>query len=321
MKLMLKLNNILVVRFEKKNHMYRFSIKDILNYQNIAKPVVYKNQLAIINIRKLGPTRIGELFSMDAFTIGYILEGSSTIEFNNTAFRIGKGDFFLISPTHTCSIKECSNDFLVRLLLIESNSDNMGVHLNYLIKTERWTTLYFNPVIHLNEQENRVMKLAVNRIIEQIERTCPDQAVFIRLSLEWHYVELDNIMLNHAKEWSNTDKPLTHKQELAHKIYVLATNNFKKEHHIGFYSDRLCLTPQYINQIMNSVMGRSLSNILSDLLFSAARSMLLSSEMSIQEIADELNFPDQASFSKFIKKASGMSPKILRHTQMHSILI
>jgi AraC-like DNA-binding protein len=83
----------------------------------------------------------------------------------------------------------------------------------------------------------------------------------------------------------------------------------------------MCLTPQYLNQITTNIFGKTLSSIISDLLFSTARSMLLSSEMSIQEIADELNFADQSSFSKFIKKIAGKSPNALRKSNPHQEII
>ena len=83
----------------------------------------------------------------------------------------------------------------------------------------------------------------------------------------------------------------------------------------------MCLTPQYLNQITNSIFGKTLSTIISSLLFSTARSMILASEMSLQEIADELNFADQASFSKFIKKAIGVSPNAMRKMNPHQEVI
>ena len=83
----------------------------------------------------------------------------------------------------------------------------------------------------------------------------------------------------------------------------------------------MCLTPQYLNQIASQVLGKTLSVIISELLYSTARSMLLSTDMNIQEIADELNFSDQASFSKFIKKMAGVSPNTLRKTHQHQVII
>jgi AraC-like DNA-binding protein len=83
----------------------------------------------------------------------------------------------------------------------------------------------------------------------------------------------------------------------------------------------MCLTSQYLNQITTNIFGKTLSAIISDLLFSTARSMILASEMSLQEISDELNFADQASFSKFIKKTSGVSPSTMRKMSPHQGII
>jgi AraC-like DNA-binding protein len=40
-----------------------------------------------------------------------------------------------------------------------------------------------------------------------------------------------------------------------------------------------------------------------------ARAMLKSTNMTIQQISDELNFPSQSFFGKFFKRVTGMSPK------------
>ena len=121
----------------------------------------------------------------------------------------------------------------------------------------------------------------------------------------------------HQKETTDNNIPFTRQQILARQLYRLIINNYRKEHQVKFYSEQMCLTPQYLNQITTHVFGKTLSAIISDLLFSTARSMILASEMSIQEIADELSFPDQASFSKFIKKTAGVSPNALRKMNPH----
>jgi AraC-like DNA-binding protein len=42
--------------------------------------------------------------------------------------------------------------------------------------------------------------------------------------------------------------------------------------------------------------------------------------MSLQEIADELNFADLSTFSKFIKKTSGISPNKMRKINPHKAI-
>ena len=49
-----------------------------------------------------------------------------------------------------------------------------------------------------------------------------------------------------------------------------------------------------------------------------AKSLLRTTSKSIQEIADELHFSDQASFGKFFKKHTTMTPK--KYKQEHAFL-
>lgn len=298
--------------------MKRYSIKEILNLPHEGKTANHKDHVAIINARLYNADTAKELFAIDAFAVGYILKGYTIFEFNNEKYRLEHGNMFILAPTHVCRMIECSPDYTVRMLLLDSDNHNLSVHLNYLVKSERWTQTYFNPVLRLNDEEVKIMKGCTERIIEQINRTnSPNQNAFLQLATTWHHVELDNIMQIHMHDTSDSTKPLTRQQSLARQLYRLIVNNYRKEHHAKFYSEQMCLTPQYLNQITTSIFGKTLSSLISNLLFSTARSMILSSDMSLQEIADELNFADQASFSKFIKKTAGVSPNVLRKTNPH----
>ena len=177
---------------------------------------------------------------------------------------------------------------------------------------------YFNPVIRLTDREADTINRCTDRIVEQINRKeCPNRMEFMKLAVTWHHMELDNILQERADEKNDNNKPLTRQQHLARKLYNLVVNNFRKEHQVRFYSEQMCLTPQYLNQITTHTFGKTLSAIITDQLFTTARGMILASDMSLQEIANELNFPDQASFSKFIKKAAGVSPNVLRKNNPH----
>lgn len=302
--------------------MIRYSVKDILELPHDRPAANYKDQIAVLDTQIFGFDTAKQLFSIDAFAIGYITKGYSITELNNSKYRLEPGNVFIMAPTHSCRLIECSSDYDVRLLLLDSNGHNMSIHLSYLVKSERWTQSYFNPVIKLNPEESATMNDCIDRIIEQINRNdCPNQKTFLRLATEWHHVELDNIMQIRHKDTTDYSQPLTRQQTLARQLYLLIVNNYRKEHQAKYYAEQMCLTPQYLNQIASQVLGKTLSVIISELLYSTARSMLLSTDMNIQEIADELNFSDQASFSKFIKKMAGVSPNTLRKTHQHQVII
>jgi AraC-like DNA-binding protein len=298
--------------------MKRYSINNIVKLPHYDQVAIFNEQVAVVSTNLFGIDTSQYLFSIDAFVIGYILDGHSVIEINNVSYDLDPGCIFILTPTHTCRLQKHNPDFKVRLLLLNSNEYNLSVHLSYIVKSERWMKTYFNPVIRLTDREADTINRCTDRIVEQINRKeCPNRMEFMKLAVTWHHMELDNILQERADEKNDNNKPLTRQQHLARKLYNLVVNNFRKEHQVRFYSEQMCLTPQYLNQITTHTFGKTLSAIITDQLFTTARGMILASDMSLQEIANELNFPDQASFSKFIKKAAGVSPNVLRKNNPH----
>ena len=298
--------------------MKRYSINNIVKLPHYDKVAIFNDQVAVVSTNLFGIDTSQYLFSIDAFVIGYIQDGHSVMEINNVTYDLDPGCIFILAPTHTCRLQKHNPDFKVRLLLLNSNEYNLSVHLSYIVKSERWMKTYFNPVIKLTDQEAYTINRCTDRIVEQINRKeCPNRMEFMKLAVTWHHMELDNILQERADEKNDNNMPLTRQQHLARKLYNLVVNNFRKQHQVRFYSEQMCLTPQYLNQITTHTFGKTLSAIITDHLFTTARGMILASDMSLQEIANELNFPDQASFSKFIKKAAGVSPNVLRKNNPH----
>lgn len=298
--------------------MKRYTINNIVRLPHYDQVAIFNEQVAVVSTNLFGIDTSQYLFSIDAFVIGYILDGHSVMEINSVSYDLDPGCIFILTPTHTCRLQKHNPDFKVRLLLLSSNEYNLSVHLSFIVKSEHWMKTYFNPVIKLTEREADTINRCTDRIVEQINRKeCPNRMEFMKLAVTWHHMELDNILQERADEKNDNNKPLTRQQHLARKLYNLVVNNFRKEHQVRFYSEQMCLTPQYLNQITTHTFGKTLSAIITDQLFTTARSMILSSDMSLQEIANELNFPDQASFSKFIKKVAGVSPNVLRKNNPH----
>ena len=298
--------------------MKRYSINNIVKLPHYDQVAIFNDQVAVVSTNLFGIDTSQYLFSIDAFVIGYIQDGHSVMEINNVTYDLDPGCIFILTPTHTCRLQKHNPDFKVRLLLLNSNEYNLSVHLSYIVKSERWMKTYFNPVIKLTDQEAYTINRCTDRIVEQINRKeCPNRMEFMKLAFTWHHMELDNILQERVNEINDNNKPLTRQQHLARKLYSLVVNNYRKEHQVRFYSEQMCLTPQYLNQITTHTFGKTLSAIITDQLFTTARGMILASDMSLQEIANELNFPDQASFSKFIKKAAGVSPNVLRKNNPH----
>ena len=65
---------------------------------------------------------------------------------------------------------------------------------------------------------------------------------------------------------------------------------------------------------MMSASGRSVRTWIEIYVVTEAKAMLRDSSMTIQQIAEELNFPSQTFFGKYFKRVTGMSPNQYRKT-------
>lgn len=85
--------------------------------------------------------------------------------------------------------------------------------------------------------------------------------------------------------------------------------NFRTERSVGFYADRICVTPKYLSAVVRQVSGRAPLQWINECVIVEAKNLLRFSDLTVQEISSELNFPTQSYFGRFFKKHTGMSPR------------
>jgi AraC-like DNA-binding protein len=87
-------------------------------------------------------------------------------------------------------------------------------------------------------------------------------------------------------------------------------------HHrsVGFYAEKLCLTPKYLSKIIKNTSGRSAPEWIDSYVILEAKNLLKYSTTPIKEIVFKLNFPNQSGFYKFFKAHTGMTPTEYRNS-------
>ncbi|MDR1129688.1 MAG: helix-turn-helix domain-containing protein [Prevotellaceae bacterium] len=99
---------------------------------------------------------------------------------------------------------------------------------------------------------------------------------------------------------------------LVERFTNLVRENYRRERDTEFYADKLCLTTKYLSQVIKTATGKSAADWIADFVILEAKALLKSTNMTVQQISDELNFPSQSFFGKYFKRIVGMSPKEYR---------
>ena len=98
------------------------------------------------------------------------------------------------------------------------------------------------------------------------------------------------------------------REELFIKFIHLIHKYCPQQREVGFYAGKLYITSRYLSSITQNVADKSAKYIIDKHAIQRIKIMLKYSNMSIQDISYELNFPDQSFFSRYFKKHTGMSP-------------
>lgn len=106
----------------------------------------------------------------------------------------------------------------------------------------------------------------------------------------------------------------TNQGRMSDQFLMLAQKYFKQERFLDFYAQKLEVTPKHLSRTLKSQTGYTAVEWIERFVILEAKVLLKSSNLNIQQISDELNFPSQSFFGKYFKKLTGMSPKEFRNS-------
>ena len=115
-----------------------------------------------------------------------------------------------------------------------------------------------------------------------------------------------------ANEGNQEANPSTRHKKVFENFVELVEKYHNTERSMGFYADKLCITPKYLSKIIKNVSGFSAPDIINKYVILEAQHLLRHTDMSIKEIADQLNFPNQSFFYKYFKVHTGQTPNAYR---------
>lgn len=120
---------------------------------------------------------------------------------------------------------------------------------------------------------------------------------------------LYNIRYIQKKNQSDVMPALSHQEELFRRFISLVNEYSMSERNVGFYADKLCLTPRYLNTVIRQVSCRTVMEWINQAVILEAQVLLKHSDLLVYQIADKLHFPNPSFFCKFFKKKTGITPQ------------
>jgi AraC family transcriptional activator of pobA len=234
-------------------------------------------------------------------------EGTCTLQIHLSEYTLEKDSVAVIFPEIFCKMSEVSEDCRFTYILFSKELVN---HTDVFTHTIEYTPYIFEqPVIHLRPEISEIVQdyLKIVFKVQEVTNASIDRA---QASMTF-----TQIILGLRKTIVPQPAPNNHycrNHEIVRELLRMAIQHYRTERNVSFYADKLHLSPQHLSTTVKKVTGKTLTEIISTLVIHDAQAKLRSSELTIQEIAYSLNFPDISFFGKYFKRYTGMSPKQYR---------
>ena len=245
---------------------------------------------------------------LNALIIGVGTEGETSLTSNLQEFRLKKDSLFIFSPKHILQVQS-NNRFKAHLIVI---APDFLKRIN--IDTKRMMPLFLQfsslPCMELTHTESQSLRSFISMVEQELKGSETDfSSEIIGGLIAATIYKVGDILTHYLTEHPEVDSPIHNRaEEYFRQFTELLGEHYKHERSVGFYARQLCITPKYLTTLIKRISGKSVSEWIDSYVILEAKTLLKYSNMSVQEIAYYLNFPNQSFFGSYFKRNAGMSP-------------
>ena len=267
----------------------------------------------LVVMENIGTVPSGVVCLQNHGVVFFITEGRAQLEYDGHVVQIQKNDLFLYMVHSTANNFMASSDFNCRQIWF-SRSELWNIDIYNLISVADMSQLKLHPVVHLSDDDIKLcdtyFQLLCSRMKSSTSALTPD---IVRSLLGTIMLELLSIMRRiseRAVEENQQEElnPNLHKKRIIDKFMRLVEESDGRIRKVDEFATRLNITPKYLSTILKEVMNRRPSTYIQLYTLKAIERRLRFTDMTMQEIANDLNFPNPSFFGKYCKEHLGMTP-------------
>lgn len=285
----------------------RIKSADISMLNELQDVKLFSDKIAVFDsLEGLG---LEGLYSMQGVVLLLVEKGSCELEVNLNRVVLSERCVFMMFTDQVARVVSMSHDF--KPLCVACSRDAVEEFMTHVEDSFR---------ILLAAKQTPCIQWEPEKF-EQVKQTYELLRLKIQTASEnkYYYIIIRNVLLALAAECVGAImehmaeiKSSSRKDTLFNAFILNVEKHHKQEHSVKFYADELFVTPKYLSAVIDELSGKGAKQWIDEYIALDAKVLLRSTKKDVQEISDELNFPDMSFFGKFFKRMVGESPKAYR---------
>ena len=253
----------------------------------------------------------------DGLLMIYCIKGHMKLSVNLNDYELYDSQLIIANPGNIIKVSdvECAD---VRDLnyAVLAMSSKFGSELKIDMKImNEGVALLETPIMTLSKGMQSVMAGYLNLAAQVINSESPFREDALSSLLSSMICLAAGTWVEKMNEMKMNASQTTTRSKMVFEQFIRLVGEYHtKYRNVGFYADKLCLTPKYLSKLIKTASGRSAPEWIDSYVILEAKNLLKYSDITIKEIVYRLNFPNQSVFYKFFKARTGMTPSEYRNS-------
>lgn len=174
------------------------------------------------------------------------------------------------------------------------------------IDTDIFSYSRYIPVMHITESKYDDFLSYFKFLYKESKEQSIYQEEIIRSIL---YALILEISGEYEKQYNLKSGALIKSDDLSDKFFHLLAVYYKENRTVRFYAEKLNITAKYLTKAIVKATGRPVLDWLHEAVLIEAKMLLKTTDLTVQQISDRLNFSSASAFIQFFRKHTGTTPK------------
>lgn len=232
-------------------------------------------------------------------------KGSHTIDFEKFSIRPFQVYFMIPGQVHSWHFEGKVDGYIVHFnqeFLISFLENGHYLENFSFFKGDASRSVYQIPA----KEQDPVVGIFESMLIE-IKEARDRHLDMIRLLLMELFITVERLCRIHERKNIPSQKLV-----LLRNYQQLIDKHFKTIKLPREYADLLYITANHLNALCNELVGKTAGDLIKERILLEAKRLLTNADMTVTEIAFDLNFQDNSYFNRFFKKNTGITPEEFR---------
>lgn len=249
-------------------------------------------------------------FLLDFYGVSLKKNISGKLKYGQKYYDFDEGVLAMTAPKQILSVDSKDSYKVSGYWLVFHSDFIINYPLGKVIKDYGFFSYAVNEALHLSDKEEKMLE-GIFKNIEQEYQTSVDQ---FSQDVMISHLEL---FLNYCNRFYNRQF-LTRKRagnDMLSKMEELLDEYFKKENLIElglptvqYFAEKINVSSNYLSDMLRTLTGHSTQQHIHNKLIEKAKEILVTTNLSVSEIAYLLGFEHPQSFSKFFKNKTNLTP-------------